>query len=143
MTELDGLFVRPGLVIPEGELSVRAVRASGPGGQNVNRVSTKVELSFDLPGSSVLEPSVKTRLRRLASSRLNAEGALVITSQATRSQAQNLADAREKLAALVRAALVVPKRRRATKPTKASKERRLEQKRRQSDKKRGRARAES
>lgn len=140
MSDADGLPIRPGLVIPERELGVRAVRSSGPGGQNVNRVSTKVELSFDLPASTALEAPVKARLRRLAENRLDADGRVLITSQATRSQAQNLADARDKLAALIRAALVVPKRRRATKPTRASKERRLDAKRKQSAKKQARAR---
>lgn len=138
MSDAEGLAIRPGLIVPERELTVRAVRSSGPGGQNVNRVSTKVELCFDLPGSTALDAPVKARLRRLAENRLDAEGHVLITSQATRSQAQNLADARAKLAALIRAALVVPKRRRATKPTRASKERRLDQKRKQSAKKQAR-----
>lgn len=138
MTAAEGLLIRPGLVLPERELTVRAVRSSGPGGQNVNRVSTKVELSFDLPGSTALDAPVKARLRRLAAGRLDAEGRVLVTSQATRSQAQNLEDARDKLKALVLAALVVPKRRRATKPTRASKERRLDSKRRQSQKKQSR-----
>lgn len=138
MTAPDGLPVRPGLVIPERELSARAVRSSGPGGQNVNRVSTKVELVFDLQGSTVLDASEKARIARLALHRLDAEGRVLVTSQATRSQAQNLADAREKLAALLRAALAIPKRRRKTKPTRASKERRLDSKRRQSQKKQAR-----
>lgn len=138
MTAAAGLLIRPGLVLPERELTVRAVRSSGPGGQNVNRVSTKVELSFDLPGSTALDAPVKARLRRLAAGRLDAEGRVLVTSQATRSQAQNLEDARDKLKALVLAALVVPKRRRATKPTRASKERRLDSKRRQSQKKQSR-----
>jgi ribosome-associated protein len=138
MTTPDGLVVQADLTIPERDLSMRATRASGPGGQNVNRVATKVELSFDLRGSTALDEPTKARLRRLAKNRLDAAGNLVITSQVTRSQAQNLDDAREKLAALVRAALVVPKRRRATRPTRASKERRLDSKRRQSQKKQAR-----
>ena len=136
MTTPDGLVVQADLTIPERDLSMRATRASGPGGQNVNRVATKVELSFDLRGSTALDEPTKARLRRLAKNRLDAAGNLVITSQVTRSQ--NLDDAREKLAALVRAALVVPKRRRATRPTRASKERRLDSKRRQSQKKQAR-----
>ena len=138
MTTPDGLVVQADLTIPERDLSMRATRASGPGGQNVNRVATKGELSFDLRGSTALDEPTKARLRRLAKNRLDAAGNLVITSQVTRSQAQNLDDAREKLAALVRAALVVPKRRRATRPTRASKERRLDSKRRQSQKKQAR-----
>jgi ribosome-associated protein len=142
MTTEAGLFVRPGLVVPERELTVRGVRSSGPGGQNVNRVATKVELSFDLPGSTVLDARQKARLTRLAGSRLASDGSVLITSQLTRSRVQNLADAREKLAELIRAALVTPKRRRATKPTRASRERRLKDKRHASDKKQSRTRRE-
>jgi ribosome-associated protein len=117
------------------ELQWKAVRASGPGGQNVNKVATKVELRFDLANSHSLDFGVKARLRALAGSRLDADGALVVVSQATRSQEQNLEDARQKLAELVRRALVVPKRRRATRPSRGAVERRLEGKRRQREKK--------
>ncbi len=134
----DDLVIQPGLVLPAAELSWTAVRSGGPGGQNVNKVATKVELRFDLPGTRALSPDVRARLARLAAGRLDAEGRIVITSQATRNRAQNLEDAREKLALLVRAALRPPKRRRPTRPTRASKERRLDEKRRQSDKKRTR-----
>jgi ribosome-associated protein len=132
------LVVSSTVTIPGSELVWKAVRSSGPGGQNVNRVSTKVELVFDVQASTALTAPVKARLARLAAGRTDAEGRLVLVSQATRSQAQNLEDARQKLAALIRAASVVPKRRRATRPTRASRERRLEAKRRTSEKKRDR-----
>ena len=132
------LSVTVTLSIPAAELEWTAVRSSGPGGQNVNKVSTKVELRFDFVASEVLAAPVKARLARLAAGRLDAEGRIVIVSQATRFQAQNLEDAREKLASLIRAALVAPKRRRPTRPSRAAKERRLDTKRRTSEKKRGR-----
>jgi ribosome-associated protein len=136
----DDLDIDGRVVVPAAELQWTAVRASGPGGQNVNKVATKVELRFDLPGSAALSLAAKARLRALAASRLDAEGRLVITSQATRSQQGNLEDARNKLAALIRRALVPPKRRRPTRPTAGSKERRLDAKRQLSQKKGGRGR---
>jgi ribosome-associated protein len=123
------LFVDPRVTIPGGELSWTAVRSGGPGGQNVNKVASKVELRFDLPGTRAFSPEVKARLRVIAAGKLDAEGRILLTSQRTRDQVKNLADAREKLAELVRRALFVPKARRATKPSRGSKERRLEGKR--------------
>jgi ribosome-associated protein len=134
------LEVRPGLVVPGRELSWAAVRASGPGGQNVNKVSSKVELRFDFEASAALAPGVKARLRKLAQHRLDADGCLLITSQLTRNQPQNLADARARLVALITQALVVPKRRRATRPSRAAVRARLSDKRAQSSKKQGRSR---
>ena len=139
----DDLVVSSSLVIPAAELEWTAVRASGPGGQNVNKVATKVELRFDAAGSSVLSPPVKQRLRALSAGRLDAAGRVVVVVDATRSQARNLELARAKLVEIVRAALVVPKRRKATKPSLAAKRRRVESKRRVGDKKRARRNAGS
>jgi ribosome-associated protein len=132
------LFVSARVTLPARDLSWKAVRASGPGGQNVNKVASKVELRFDLAGTSALDWAVKGRLRSLAAGRLDADGALVIVSQATRSQDQNLEDARQRLAELVSRALVAPKRRRPTKPSRSAVARRLEGKRHLAQKKQGR-----
>jgi len=123
------------LTIPGAELSWTSVRASGPGGQNVNKVASKVELRFDAARSVVLPEPVRARLLGLAASRLDADGRIIITSQLTRDRSQNLEDARAKLAELVRAASRVPKRRRATRPSLSSKRKRLEGKRHQAKKK--------
>ena len=132
------LYVDPRVTLPGGDLAWTAVRSSGPGGQNVNKVSSKVELRFDLPGTRALGPEVKARLRAIAAHKLDAEGRVLLTSQRTRDQVKNLADAREKLAELVRRALFVPKTRRPTKPSRGSKERRLESKRHDARTKAGR-----
>ncbi|MCA9624632.1 MAG: aminoacyl-tRNA hydrolase [Myxococcales bacterium] len=128
--------------IPGEDITWTAVRSSGPGGQNVNKVSSKVILRFDLEGTSALTPMQKERLRRLASNRLDADGALIVTSQLTRNRIQNLADARNKLADLIRPCLSTPKRRRPTKPSRGAKERRLQSKRQQAEKKRGRGKVD-
>ncbi len=137
----DDLPIDARLTIPGSCLSFRAVRSSGPGGQNVNKVATKVDLRFDLEACEVLTGTTKARLRALAGASIDAEGRIVVVSEATRSQPRNLEDAREKLAALVRRALVTPKKRRPTKPTQGSKRRRVEAKRRVGDKKRERGRS--
>lgn len=134
----EDLEVSSAVVIPGGELEWTAARSSGPGGQNVNKLSTKVELRFDLPNTRALEPSVKLRLSRIAASLLDRDGRIVLVSQATRSQLQNLEDAREKLRQLVLRALVVPKKRKKTRPSLAAKKRRLEGKRHTSEKKQSR-----
>ena len=119
------LRINDTLFIADWELSESFVRSSGPGGQNVNKVSTAVELRFEAERSPHLSPQVKARLKRLAGRRWTNEGAIVIQAEETRSQAQNREMARDRLVDLIRAALVVPKRRVATKPTYGSVQRRL------------------
>ena len=116
------------ITIEDWELTEQFVRASGPGGQNVNTVSSAVELRFEAERSPTLPAPVKTRLRRLAGRRWTKEGALVLQVDETRSQARNREIARERLADLIRAALVAPKRRVATKPTFGSVKRRIKAK---------------
>jgi ribosome-associated protein len=139
---MEPLIINERLSIPAQWLRFAAVRASGAGGQNVNKVSSKVELYFDLQGCAELTEPVRMRLAGLCRNRMDAEGHVRIVSQATRDQVRNLEDAREKLAELIRAALTVP--RRATKPTRSSQRRRVDDKRRESNKKqlRGRVRAD-
>ena len=135
---VDDLVITPHLRLPGRALSWTASRGSGPGGQHVNQVATKVDLRLDLDACVDLRPEIKARLRRLARGRLDADGRVVVVSQASRSQEANLRDARDKLADLVRRATVRPRSRRATRPTRGSVRRRLEGKRQRAETKRGR-----
>lgn len=134
------LYVTDAVSIDENELDERFVRASGPGGQNVNKVSTAVELRFNVDASA-LPPDVKQRLRVLAGSKLTAEGVLLIDSREYRLQSQNREAARARLAALIAAALVRPRPRRATKPKAGAREQRLSTKKRRGSIKAARGRA--
>lgn len=129
------IHVTDTLTIDERELEERFVRASGPGGQNVNKVSTAVELRFDIQASS-LPPDVKARLTTLAGNRLTADGLLLVDSREHRTQLQNREAARARLAALVRQAAVRPKSRRPTRPKPAAKRKRLEAKKQRGEVKR-------
>ncbi|HVA57127.1 MAG: alternative ribosome rescue aminoacyl-tRNA hydrolase ArfB [Gemmatimonadaceae bacterium] len=132
------LYVSASLTIPRHELAVRASRAGGAGGQHVNTSSTRVELEWNVTRSRALSDAQRERLTQALRSRLTADGTLRVVASERRSQAQNRDAAEERLATVVRRGLVVPKRRRPTKPTRASVERRLEDKRRRGERKRRR-----
>jgi ribosome-associated protein len=132
------LTVTPELAIPRSELEYRATKSGGPGGQHVNTSSTRIELFWDLPGSTVVTDEQRERLHTKLAARLDSTGRVRIVASDRRSQQQNRQSADVRLAALVRAALVIPKKRRATKPTRASKEKRLEEKKRRGERKRER-----
>lgn len=136
---MSPILVHPDLTLPVSDLSFRAVRASGPGGQNVNKVSSKVELRFDLGRTRVLREETRERLRLLFPSRIDAEGVFLVTSQKTRDQLRNLEDACAKLREMVLSALATPRNRVKTKPSRAAKRRRLADKRHVAEKKSGRS----
>ena len=138
-----GLEVRPGLEIPDTDLEVAFIRSSGPGGQNVNKVASAVQLRFALEKNVTLNEDVKSRLRILAGQRLNDAGEVLIVARESRSQEQNRRNAERKLLDLVRRALVPPRKRHATRPTRASRERRLDSKARTQKNKRLRGRVSS
>jgi ribosome-associated protein len=146
MTPIDpkargaAITVSERVYIPASALTITASRASGPGGQNVNKVASKVDVRLDLSAIVGLDEGARARLLRKAEPRLDAEGKLQVTSQKTRDQAKNIADAYEKIAELVAAALVAPKVRRPTRPSRGSVERRIEEKKRTSVRKKNRGR---
>ena len=136
----EPIVVNDAVRVPAWAIAMHASRSSGPGGQNVNKVATKIDLRVDLHAIEGLPEPARERLRRLAAHRLDANGRLVITSQATRSQSDNLEDARSKVRALIESALVRPKSRRPTRPSATSREARISGKKRRADVKRGRSR---
>lgn len=139
---MEPIRITASITIEESELEERFVQASGPGGQNVNKVATAVQLRFDVAGSTSLPEDVRMRLKSLAGRRLTQDGVLVIDARRHRTQERNRQDARERLIELVRRAAERPTPRRPTRPTLASKKRRLEAKSARSTIKRGRGRPE-
>ena len=132
------LPITPTIAIDEGEIQLEFIRASGPGGQHVNKAATAVQLRFDVRNSRSLPDDVRERLARLAGGRVSEDGVLIITARRFRSQDRNRQDAVDRLVELVRRAAETPKIRRRTKPSGASKQRRLDTKRRRSQKKHSR-----
>ncbi|HXV12676.1 MAG TPA: alternative ribosome rescue aminoacyl-tRNA hydrolase ArfB [Candidatus Krumholzibacteria bacterium] len=130
------ILVTPTISLDESELEVSFVRSSGPGGQNVNKVATAVQLRFDVARSPSLPDDVRARLLARLGSKLTKDGVLILSARRFRTQERNRADAVERLVELIRASATPPKRRRKTKPTRASKQQRVEEKRRRSATKR-------
>jgi ribosome-associated protein len=133
------LVVSEHIVIPDEELEWKFIRSSGPGGQNVNKVASAVQLRFLLPQNTSLPAAVRSRLQRLAGQRLVDDGTILLSARTERSQEQNRRAALERLGDLVRAALIEPKIRKKTRPTRASKERRIDTKKRRAGTKRERS----
>ena len=132
------LIVTPEVSIPDEEFEWKFIRSSGPGGQNVNKVASAVQLRFLLPRNVSLPVAARNRLGRMAGQRLLDDGSILLSARSERSQEQNRRDALERLAELIRAALIEPKIRKKTRPTRASKERRIESKKRRGTTKQGR-----
>ncbi len=135
---LPPLIITPDVAIPDEEFEWKFIRSSGPGGQNVNKVASAVQLRFLLPNNTSLPVAVRNRLRRLAGQKLIDDGSILISARSERSQEQNRRDALERLAELIRAAMIEPKIRKKTRPTRASKERRIDSKKRRGTTKQGR-----
>lgn len=138
--DMRGIFIRHGLVIPDGELAESFIQSSGPGGQNVNKVASAVQLSFDVKNSPSLSEPARSALLSLSDARLDKAGVLTVTARRFREQARNRADARARLAELIRLATAPKKPRRATRPSLASKKRQAEAKKHRGRIKKDRAR---